>query len=80
LDGVLYITGGRPDNYADPRNEIFTWTGEDWVEVGKMKMPRHHHAVSIIEMDEEFCVSSGGNSFVAIHWLFVILVINMWQI
>ena len=42
-------------NYSD---EIFQWTGDDWEEVGKMKMARGYHAVSTIRLDDDamqFC-------------------------
>ena len=77
---IICDSGGRPDYYADPRDEIFRWSGEYWVEVGRMKMARYHHAVSIIQIDEDLCVSSGANSYVAYHWLLVIIVIIVWQI
>ena len=40
------------------RDEVYQWTGEDWVEVAKMKKARSYHAVSTIVMDEnimKFC-------------------------
>ena len=72
LGGVLYITGiayvwkvyadiwlsgGSDGNGA--RDEVYSWTGESWVEVGKMKMSRYYHAVSSIGMDDsamKFCI------------------------
>lgn len=55
LGGVLYMTGGYSDG---PRDEIFRWTGDDWEEVGKMKVARNDHAVSTIRLDNDamqFC-------------------------
>jgi len=56
LGNTLYMTGGKDDgdNY---RAEIFKWTGQHWVEVGKMKKARAYHAVSTIRLDKikDFC-------------------------
>ena len=77
---IICGSGGRPDYYADPRDEIFRWSGDDWVEVGKMRVARYHHAVSIIQLDEDLCVSSWANRYVAIHWLLVTIVRILWKI
>ena len=40
------------------RDEVYSWTEEGWVEVGKIKKGREYHAVSTILMDDEitrFC-------------------------
>jgi len=40
------------------RDEIYQWTGHDWIEVGKLKKGRYYHAVSPIKMDKkimDFC-------------------------
>ena len=40
------------------RDEILAWEDDQWVEVGKMKVPKSFHAVTNIMMDEEvmqFC-------------------------
>ena len=53
-DGGSY-GGSDDDNYHD---EIFQWTGDDWEEVGKMKMARAGQAVSTIRLDDDamqFC-------------------------
>jgi len=49
-DGVLYMTGGY---HGYGYNQVLQWTGDRWVEVGKMKKGRGYHAVSIIVMEEE---------------------------
>ena len=74
MAGVLYMTGqhctrkvgevqanicvaGGSDNNSE-RDEVIAWIEEDWVEVGKMSMPRAFHAISHIMMDDEpmqFC-------------------------
>merc|ERR1719430_3012103 len=56
LDGILYMTGGS-DNSSE-KDEVIAWIKDDWVEVGKMKMPRAFHALSPILMDDNalyFC-------------------------
>ena len=55
-DNIL-VSGGQDDSYKR-RDEVYQWTGEDWVEVAKMKKARWLHAVSTIVMDEnimKFC-------------------------
>ena len=55
-DNIL-DSGGQDDNFND-RDEVLQWTGEDWVEVAKMKKARNYHAVSTIAIDEniqQFC-------------------------
>ena len=55
---VSYSVLGGKDDMTD-RDEIWAWTGEDWVEVGRMKMARRSHAISSIRMDDEamgYCV------------------------
>ena len=54
-DNILASGGYDGDNRRD---EVYQWTGEDWVEVAKMKKARRYHAVSIIAIDEnilQFC-------------------------
>ena len=54
-DNILASGGWDGDN---ERDEVLQWTGEDWVEVAKMKKARNYHAVSTIEMDDnimQFC-------------------------
>ena len=38
-------------------DEIYKWTGQEWLEVGKMKNARGVHAVSTIKLGEikDFC-------------------------
>ena len=45
------------DEYGSSRDEIFKWTGQEWLEVGKMKTARSDHAVSTIKLSEikDFC-------------------------
>jgi len=50
--GVLYITGGFGFS-SNTRNEVYSWTDDEWLEVGKMKEARNYHAVSTIQMDNE---------------------------
>ena len=56
IGGNIQYSGGHDyDGYHD---EIFQWTGDDWEEVGKMKMVRGFHAVSTISMNDDamqFC-------------------------
>merc|ERR1719481_623990 len=56
LGNIIYLTGGSDgDNIRD---EVYQWTGEDWVEVAKMKKARYSHAASTIVMNEnimKFC-------------------------
>merc|ERR1719481_659163 len=57
LSNIIYLTGGRDDS-DNRRDEVYQWTGEDWVEVAKMKKARKDHAVSTIVMDKnimKFC-------------------------
>ena len=54
--GYIKYSGG--DDGYNFHDEILQWTGDDWVEVGKMKMARSDHAVSTITMDDDamqFC-------------------------
>ena len=54
-NNIQYSGGKEGYNYRD---EIFQWTGDDWEEVGKMKMARYSHAVSTIRLDDDamqFC-------------------------
>ena len=39
------------------RDNIYKWTGQEWLEVGKMKKARSYHAVSTIRLNEikDFC-------------------------
>ena len=51
IGGNIQYSGGYDgDGNTD---EIYQWTGEDWEEVGKMKMARSSHAVSTIRMDDD---------------------------
>ena len=56
IGGNIQYSGGHDgDGYY---GEIFQWTGDDWEEVGKMKMARSYHAVSTIRMEDDamqFC-------------------------
>ena len=55
IGGNIQYSGGYDGGYHD---EIFQWTGDDWEEVGKMKMARGYHAVSTIRLDDDamqFC-------------------------
>ena len=57
IGGNIQYSGGsaRGGNNYD---EIFQWTGDDWEEVGKMKMARRFHTVSTIRLDDDamqFC-------------------------
>ena len=55
-DNIL-ASGGQDDSYRY-RDEVLQWTGEDWVEVAKMKKARYSHAASTIVMNEnimKFC-------------------------
>jgi len=52
VSGVLYMTGGEDGDHTN-RDEILAWSGEDWVEVGKMRMARRAHGISTIRMDDE---------------------------
>ena len=54
-DNILASGGWDDDN---ERDEVYQWTGKDWVEVAKMKKARRYHAVSTIVMNEnimKFC-------------------------
>ena len=58
IGGNIQYSGGYDSN-SDNRDEILQWTGDDWEEVGKMKMARSYHAVSTIRMNDDamqFCV------------------------
>ena len=55
IGGNIQYSGGYD---GGSRDEIFQWTGDDWEEVGKMKMARSYHAVSTIRLDDDamqFC-------------------------
>ena len=55
IGGNIQYSGGYDG--AD-HDEIFQWTGDDWEEVGKMKIARSYHAVSTIRLDNDamqFC-------------------------
>ena len=57
IGGNIQYSGGY-DSDNDYRDEILQWTGDDWEEVGKMKMARGYHAVSTIRLDDDamqFC-------------------------
>ena len=57
IGGNISYSGGR-DYDGHYYDDIFHWTGDDWVEVGKMKLARAYHAVSTIRLDDEviqFC-------------------------
>ena len=52
------LASGGEDDSRNYRDEVYQWTGEDWVEVAKMKKARYYHAISTIVMDENilrFC-------------------------
>ena len=52
------LASGGEDDSDNKRDEVLQWTGEDWVEVAKMKKARSSHAVSTIVMTEnimKFC-------------------------
>ena len=52
------LASGGWDDSGNSRDEVYQWTGEDWVEVAKMKKARNAHAVSTIVMNEnimKFC-------------------------
>ena len=56
-DNILVSGGYDGDNERD-RDEVLQWTGEDWVEVAKMKKARNRHAASTIVMNKnimKFC-------------------------
>ena len=66
LTGEYNIVGWGTDNIlasggldgVNDRDEVYQWTGEDWVEVAKMKKARYWHAASTIVMNEnimKFC-------------------------
>jgi len=52
----LYMTGGNGED-EDDGDQIYKWTGQEWLEVGKMKTGRYYHAVSTIKLSEikDFC-------------------------
>jgi len=52
VGGVLYMIGGFSFS-GGIRNEVYSWTEDTWLEVGKMKQQRDDHAVSTIQMDKE---------------------------
>ena len=57
IGGNIQYSGGYDSN-MDYRDEILQWTGDDWEEVGKMKMARGYHAGSTIRLDDDamqFC-------------------------
>jgi hypothetical protein len=47
------IVGGYAADY-NARDEIIEWrdVGQEWVEIGKMKMARYNHAVTTIQLDD----------------------------
>ena len=54
LNGIIYtsiITGGY-DEERNGRKEIVMFDGEDWTEVGVLQKPRHWHADTVIEIDD----------------------------
>ena len=56
-DNIL-ASGGYDGDGDNDRDEVLQWTGEDWVEVAKMKKARYSHAASTIVMNEnimKFC-------------------------
>ena len=53
----ICYSGGQ-DEFRQNYGEIYQWTGDDWEEVGRMKVARRFHAVSTIRMDDDamqFC-------------------------
>jgi len=63
LGGSLYVTGGFGEGEENPQDtmeitdNIYKWTGQEWLQVGKMKKVRSSHAVSTIKLGEikDFC-------------------------
>jgi len=61
LGGSLYMTGGyeydEEEEVGVGTDNICKWTGQEWLEVGKMKIARGAHAVSTIKLGEikDFC-------------------------
>jgi len=61
MGGSLYLTGGHgydeEDGKDKMRDNIYKWTGQEWLEVGKMKKARNCHAVSTIKLGKikDFC-------------------------
>jgi len=57
MGGTLYMTGGIGHSAGDgnSRDDILVWLDDEqeWQEIGKMKMGRNGHAVSIIQMDDQ---------------------------
>eukprot|EP00090_Calanus_glacialis_P028069 TRINITY_DN4486_c0_g1_i5.p1 TRINITY_DN4486_c0_g1~~TRINITY_DN4486_c0_g1_i5.p1 ORF type:complete len:135 (-),score=20.09 TRINITY_DN4486_c0_g1_i5:90-458(-) len=55
VGNLVYLTGGR-DNYV-ARSEVLVLDGEDWREVGQLKIARVEHAATMIETASfmEFC-------------------------
>ena len=55
---MLHSGGYAGQDEEDKRRaEIYKWTGQEWLEVGKMKATRRSHAVSTIKLGEikDFC-------------------------
>ena len=54
IGGNIQYSGGYSDvGSSGSRDEILKWTGDDWLEVGKMQRARSYHAVSTIRMDDD---------------------------
>jgi len=55
VGNLVYLTGGR-DNYVS-RSEVLVLDGEDWREVGQLKIARNEHAATMINTASlmEFC-------------------------
>jgi len=60
IGGKLYATGGKDGDYQT-RDEVLAWLDEEqqWVEEGKMKVARYHHAVTTIMLDDDAMAHCG---------------------
>ena len=56
---TLFLTGGFDDYNA--RDEVLAWLDEEqqWVEEGKMKRAKYHHAVTTIMLDDDAMAHCG---------------------
>eukprot|EP00090_Calanus_glacialis_P028065 TRINITY_DN4486_c0_g1_i1.p1 TRINITY_DN4486_c0_g1~~TRINITY_DN4486_c0_g1_i1.p1 ORF type:complete len:136 (-),score=25.92 TRINITY_DN4486_c0_g1_i1:90-461(-) len=56
VGNLVYLTGGK-DEDGEPRSEILVLDGEDWRQVGQLKMARRNHAATMIDTASfmEFC-------------------------
>ena len=49
---------GGYDGNSGSWNKVLAWKDEDWEEVGRMRMARYTHAISLIKLDDdamEYC-------------------------